>query len=542
MYRAWDPRLDREVALKLVRRLESSDDSLGSLVIDEGRLLARVRHPNVVTVYGADRIDGRVGLYMEFVRGRTLEVVLRDHGPFGAQEATLIGLDLCRALSAVHRAGSIHRDIKAQNVMREAGGRIVLMDFGAGLEDLAGRPAELAGTPLYLAPEVFDGRPATARSDTYSVGVLLFHLVTGSYPVKGRSVADIREAHGQRHRTWLRDDRPDLPDRFVQAVERALEVDPELRYESAGAMEAALTRVVSVSDTAMDAPALDATSSPVLATRRPITAAVRGWSIAATLVIAAAVGVDWWKWTASTTRSPTPQLVLVAAFDNRSGDARLDDVVQFALEQELAQSHAVSVVTRERAADTLKLMQRPIDTRVDATLAREVCLRDGGIGLFAGGRIDRVGSHYAVNVTLIDARTGRSVARAGVDAPDLDAVLGSVKSLAAQLRAASAKSGRSFRPMLSSKKRRPDRSARCAPIQRVSPSSTNGAGPRPKCRSETPCERIPHLPPRTGCWRTPCATRGGQRPNTSRQRSAPSPCRTRCPIARSTSSPAATTT
>ena len=90
VYRAWDPRLDREVALKLLRRPDSRHDSVGTLVVDEGRLLARVRHPNVVTVHGADRIDGCVGLWMEFVRGRTLEAVLREHGPFSAQEASLI--------------------------------------------------------------------------------------------------------------------------------------------------------------------------------------------------------------------------------------------------------------------------------------------------------------------------------------------------------------------------------------------------------------------------------------------------------------------
>ena len=245
VYRARDSRLDREIALKLIRQLESLD-SIASQVIDEGRLLARVRHPNVVTVYGADRIDGRVGLWMEFVRGRTLEAVLRDQGPFGAEEATLIGLDLCRALSAVHSAGLIHRDVKAQNVMREAGGRIVLMDFGTGRDDLSDRPADFAGTPLYVAPEVFGGAPATVESDIYSVGVLLFHLVTGAYPVKGRTAADIREAHGKQRRSWLRDARPDLPDTFVQAVERALEFDPDKRYESAGAMEDALSRVYGV--------------------------------------------------------------------------------------------------------------------------------------------------------------------------------------------------------------------------------------------------------------------------------------------------------
>src|SRR5204862_2087023 len=127
---------------------------------DEARMLAQVRHPNVVTVYGADRCEGRVGLWMEFIHGQTLEQVVCERGPFGAGEATLIGLDLCRALSAVHRAGLLHRDIKAHNVMREDGGRIVLMDFGTGFDHAVDSEASargLAGTPLYLAAEILDG-------------------------------------------------------------------------------------------------------------------------------------------------------------------------------------------------------------------------------------------------------------------------------------------------------------------------------------------------------------------------------------------------
>jgi eukaryotic-like serine/threonine-protein kinase len=247
VYRAWDTKLDREVALKLLRH-RSSEDWSEARALEEGRLLARIRHPNVATVFGADRVGDRVGIWMEFIRGRTLQQVLRSHGALGPKEATAIGLDLCLALSAVHRAGLLHRDVKAQNVMREDGGRIVLTDFGAGRDAVDDRPAELAGTPLYLAPEIFAGAPATGRSDIYSLGVLLYHLVTVSYPVKGRTAADLRAAHGDRQRSWLRDERPDLPDRFVQTVERALQPDPDLRYESAGAMEAALARLGSISD------------------------------------------------------------------------------------------------------------------------------------------------------------------------------------------------------------------------------------------------------------------------------------------------------
>src|SRR5688572_3099079 len=131
VYRALDTRLDREVALKLLRRPETETDALGAVAIEEARLLARVRHPNVVTIHGADRIEGRVGLWMEFLRGRTLEDLVRERGPLPGDEVSAIGRDLCGALDAVHSAGLLHRDVKAQNVMREDDGRLVLMDFGA---------------------------------------------------------------------------------------------------------------------------------------------------------------------------------------------------------------------------------------------------------------------------------------------------------------------------------------------------------------------------------------------------------------------------
>jgi serine/threonine-protein kinase len=250
VFRAWDMRLEREVALKLLGADGSPSDSVGSVVIDEARLLARIRHPNIVTVFGADRVEGRVGLWMEYVRGRTLEALLRDQGALSAHEATLVGLDLCRAVSAVHGAGLLHRDIKAQNVMREAGGRLVLMDFGSVREEPGGARAELAGTPLYLAPEIFEHAPATPASDLYSIGVLLYRLVTCGYPVTGRTFTELVDAHRERRRTWLRDARPDLPLDFVRAVEKALAFDPSERYTSAGAMEAALSRVLSASENA----------------------------------------------------------------------------------------------------------------------------------------------------------------------------------------------------------------------------------------------------------------------------------------------------
>jgi serine/threonine protein kinase/TolB-like protein len=240
VYRAWDTRLDREVALKLLPADRASGERAASAIIHEGRLLARVRHPNVVTIHGAEQIADQIGLWMEFVRGHTLEQILDQRKVVSAAEAVGIGLELCRAMSAVHDAGLLHRDIKAQNVMRAEDGRIVLMDFGTGRELDDDATSDLAGTPLYLAPEVLQGQRATVRSDIYSLGVLLYHLVSGSYPVQARTVREVRRAHERGDRTAVQTARPDVPPKLARVIERAIDPLPERRYQSADALAADL--------------------------------------------------------------------------------------------------------------------------------------------------------------------------------------------------------------------------------------------------------------------------------------------------------------
>lgn len=246
VYRAWDPALEREVALKLRRAGE--DETLARAELAEARRLARVRHPNVLTVHGVDVRDGRAGFWSELIRGETLETQLAARGTLGAPEAAAIGLDLCRALAAVHAAGMAHGDVKAGNVMREAGGRIVLMDFGSGGElsaGVAGGAATLlTGTPLSAAPEALAGGAPSPAADQYSLGALLFRLVTGRHPVGATTLAELREKHARGERESLRAARPDLPSAFVTAVERALDPEPSRRWPDAGAFERALAGAI----------------------------------------------------------------------------------------------------------------------------------------------------------------------------------------------------------------------------------------------------------------------------------------------------------
>jgi len=226
VYRAWDPHLQREVALKLL--IDSrNDEGTYQTILHEARTLANVRHPNIVPVFGVDRRDGRVGFWTDFIHGQTLASLLQAQGPFACQEAALIGIDICKALGAVHAAGLVHGDVKAQNVMREEGGRIVLIDFGQS--ELLNRRVT-GGSPRYMAPELFQGQQASIASDIYATGVLLFHLVTNAFPEKARA--------------RLLDYRPDVLDSFARVVDAAIQADPKKRPATAGVMAASLSDAV----------------------------------------------------------------------------------------------------------------------------------------------------------------------------------------------------------------------------------------------------------------------------------------------------------
>jgi serine/threonine protein kinase len=247
VHRAWDPGLKREVALKVI---DTRRVSGGDRLLYEGQLLARISHAHVVRVHSAVRIGDQVGLVMELITGRTLASFIAEHGPMSCAEAAVTGVSLCDALSAVHHLGLVHRDVKSSNVMRESGGRIVLMDFGAGRDRTdrpAGRP-DLVGTPSYTAPELLFGGDPTPASDIYSLGVLLYYLVTGRHPVPGRSFDDVRQAHLQGERIPLAECRADLPSAFVAVVERALSRDPSERYQNPQQLKQDLLKVTAASE------------------------------------------------------------------------------------------------------------------------------------------------------------------------------------------------------------------------------------------------------------------------------------------------------
>ena len=262
VFRAWDPTLERAVALKLSHgALASTRDQ--TRLQQEARHLAQLRHPNIVAVYGVEEHGGRLGIQMELIEGETLAQTMDNGRTLSSEEAASIGIKLCQALAAAGAKELIHSDIKAQNVMRETGGRIVLMDFGAARfkpSSGADTSGAAAGTPLYMAPELFEGGAPTPASDIFALGVLLFHLVTNRFPVEATSVAGIREQHARFQRILLRDLRPDLSERFVEVVEQALARAPGARHGTPGQLERDLAETLPVDRPRMSRPVMAATA------------------------------------------------------------------------------------------------------------------------------------------------------------------------------------------------------------------------------------------------------------------------------------------
>lgn len=422
VFRAYDPKLDRDIALKLLMPFHSGRDR-GDAVIAEGRSLARVRHPNVAAVFAAERVGGRVGIAMELIQGQSLEQILAAQGVLDAATTLTIGLQLCAAVGAVHKAGLVHRDVKAQNVVREPGGRLVLTDFGTAVDYIAGPSAVMAGTPAYTAPEVFLGEKASPQSDVYSLGVILFRMMTGTFPAEGETVSALRQWHRNGRRRRLADLRGDVAPGLAAVIDRSLAPRPEDRYATADAMGEALKGAHQPRQ------------------RRWLATAAVAATLAAVLAAVMWLGADISRAPANdaaTQASPVAfepdDWVLVSNFENATGEPELDSAITYAVERELGRSRHANVIPRERVEDALRLMRRPLESILDERLAREVAVRDGDVRIIVAGRVDRLGSRYVIGARLVDPGTGRVVASTMADAGSQENLAEAASDVADRLR------------------------------------------------------------------------------------------------------------
>jgi eukaryotic-like serine/threonine-protein kinase len=246
---AFDTRLERYVAVKLLAEHLAEDASFVSRFKREALAAARLVHPNIVQVFdfGLDEASNRQFIVMEHVDGQSCAEILRDQGALPVGEAMSILTQSCRGLDYAHRNGVVHRDVKPGNLLRNREGVVKLADFGiakaAEQSDIT-KTGSVLGTAAYLAPEQARGEPAGPPADLYALGVVSYQLLTGRLPYDAGSLTDLaRQQHSGPPRS-PHDVDPSVPVELSQAVVQALHPLPEGRYESAAAMEDALTNAM----------------------------------------------------------------------------------------------------------------------------------------------------------------------------------------------------------------------------------------------------------------------------------------------------------
>jgi eukaryotic-like serine/threonine-protein kinase len=271
VFRARDTLLERHVALKILHPHFTEDEQYVERFRREARAVASLSHPNIVTILDRGEDEGRQFIVFELVEGRTLAEVLHEEGRLPVPRALEIAIQVARGLGFAHEQGLVHRDVKPQNVILNGDGRAKVTDFGIARSlEVQGvtQSGAVLGTSNYIAPEQASGRPVDRTTDVYSLGVVLFELLTGEVPFPGESFVAVAMQHVSEPPPSVLEVRPDVPVRVARAVDRALEKDPAERFPTMDAFAAELQACLAELGSEPDMDATLIRSVPVARVRR----------------------------------------------------------------------------------------------------------------------------------------------------------------------------------------------------------------------------------------------------------------------------------
>jgi len=245
VYRAYDPVIDRPVAIKVVRTelaAGSGSEQWLQRFRREARAAGRRFHPNIVAILDFGEDDGMPFLAMEYVDGRSLDAILKTSGPLEPTRSVEIITQVLSALGFAHQSGIVHRDVKPSNIMVLSGGEVKVADFGIARIDASEFTivGDLLGTPAYMAPEQFAGAPVDKRTDLFAAGVILFEMLTGVKPFRGKSITEIISFMESRGPEDIRALNPAVPDSLKRVITKALAFDPAGRYDDAAEFSRAI--------------------------------------------------------------------------------------------------------------------------------------------------------------------------------------------------------------------------------------------------------------------------------------------------------------
>ena len=402
VYRVKDEKLDEDMALKVLKPEIAADKIIIERFKNELKLARKIAHKHVCKMYDLNEEEATPYITMEYVKGEDLKSFIRGKGRSTQEEAVAIAKQVCEGLAGAHELGVIHRDLKPQNIMIDDKGNAKVMDFGIARSVEAGGMTQtgvMIGTPDYISPEQAEGEKADQRSDIYSLGIILYEMVTGRVPFKGDTALSVALKHKAQLPSDPRKLNPDISEDLSRLILICMEKDKERRYQTAEALLDDLRNIEEGFPLGTKIRPRKETFTHTLIRHKLF--------IPALIVAIAVIAVVIWQllFQPSPSQPEDKPSLAVMYFENRSGIQGLDRTLVELLTTNLGRYEGIEVVSSQRLFDILKEMGNPDIETIDKKTATEVAAR-AGVQAMLLGSIMKIGDKVVVNSHLTDVKSG----------------------------------------------------------------------------------------------------------------------------------------